>query len=67
MPSSAIQHQELNIGFYSLEARTSINSLCPSCSVCHRITIEFLVIDLSPPNKKTTKVDPPMDYSYLNL
>jgi hypothetical protein len=32
LPTPAIQKEELDIGFYSLEARTSIKSLCPCVS-----------------------------------
>jgi hypothetical protein len=51
MQSSSNLHQQLDIGFYSPEARTNIKSSCPLClaviSVCYAsITIAFLAPDL---------------------
>jgi hypothetical protein len=43
-------HQQLDVGFYSLEARTSINSSCSLCSMYSCVTFEFLALDSSPPN-----------------
>jgi hypothetical protein len=43
--SSSNQHQQLDVGFYSPEARTSINSLCSLCSVCSCTSFEFLAVD----------------------
>jgi hypothetical protein len=40
--SSSNLHQQLDVGYYSLEARTSINSSCA--------TFEFLALDSSLPN-----------------
>jgi hypothetical protein len=48
--SSAIQTEELDVGFYSPEARTSINSLCSLCSAYLCATFEFLALDFTPPN-----------------
>jgi hypothetical protein len=49
--SSSNLHQQLGIGFYSPEARTSINSLCPLCFVCLCTTFEFLALDSTLLNK----------------
>jgi hypothetical protein len=46
----AIQTEELDVGFYSPEARTSINSLCSLCSAYSCVTFEFLALDSTPPN-----------------
>jgi hypothetical protein len=46
----AIQPEELDVGFYSPEARTSINSSCSLCSVYSRATFEFLALDFIPSN-----------------
>jgi hypothetical protein len=35
-------HQQLDVGYYTPEARTSINSLCSLCSVYSCATFEFL-------------------------
>jgi hypothetical protein len=43
-------NEELDVGFYSLEARTSINSLCSLCSAYSCATFEFLALDSTPPN-----------------
>jgi hypothetical protein len=48
--SSSNLHQQLDVGYYSLEARTSINSSCCLCSVYSCATFEFLALDSSPPN-----------------
>jgi hypothetical protein len=48
--SLAIQTEELDVGFYSPEARTSINSLCSLCSAYSCVTFEFLALDFTPPN-----------------
>jgi hypothetical protein len=48
--SQAIQTEELNIGFYSPEARTSINLSCYLCSTHSCVTFEFLALDSAPPN-----------------
>jgi hypothetical protein len=48
--SSAIQTEELDVGFYSPEARTSINSLCSLCSAYSCATLEFLALDFTLPN-----------------
>jgi hypothetical protein len=50
--SSTIRTEELDIGFYSPEGRTSINSLCSPCSTYSCATFEFLVFDSSPPNNR---------------
>jgi hypothetical protein len=49
--SSSNLHRQLDVGYYSLEARTSINSLCSLCSAYSSATFEFLDLDSSPPNK----------------
>jgi hypothetical protein len=46
----AIQTEELDVGFYSLEARTSINSSCSLCSAYSCATFEFLALDFIPRN-----------------
>jgi hypothetical protein len=46
----AIQAEELDIGFYSPEARTSINSSYSLCSAYSCATFEFLALDSTPPN-----------------
>jgi hypothetical protein len=46
----AIQTEELDIGFYSLEARTSINSSFSLCSAYSCATFEFLALDFTPLN-----------------
>jgi hypothetical protein len=48
-PSSNLQRQ-LDVGCYSPEARTSINSPCSLCSAHSCATFEFLALDSSPPN-----------------
>jgi hypothetical protein len=48
--SSAIQTEELNVGFYSPEAQTNINSPCSLCSTYSGVTFEFLALDFTPPN-----------------
>jgi hypothetical protein len=45
---SAIQTEELDVGFYSPEARTSINPSCPLCSAYSCATFEFLALDFTP-------------------
>jgi hypothetical protein len=45
-----IQIEELDVGFYSPEARTSINSPCSLCSAYSRATFELLALDFTPPN-----------------
>jgi hypothetical protein len=51
--SSSNLHRQLDIGFYSPEARTSINSPSCLCSAYLCATFEFLALDSTPPN--TTK------------
>jgi hypothetical protein len=46
----AIQTEELDVWFYSLEARISINSLCSLRSAYSCVTFEFLALDSTPPN-----------------
>jgi hypothetical protein len=46
----AIQTEELDVEFYSLEARTSINSLCSLRSAYSCATFEILALDSTPPN-----------------
>jgi hypothetical protein len=46
----AIQTEELDIGFYSPEARTSINSSCSLCSAYSCTAFEFLALDFALPN-----------------
>jgi hypothetical protein len=41
-------HQQLDVGFYSPKARTSINSLCSLCSAYSWATFEFLALDSTP-------------------
>jgi hypothetical protein len=48
--SSSNLHQKLDIGYYSPEARTSINSSCSLCSAYLCATLEFLALDSTPPN-----------------
>jgi hypothetical protein len=48
--SSSNLYQQLDVGYYSLEARTSINSSCSLCSAYSCATFEFLTLDSSPPN-----------------
>jgi hypothetical protein len=48
--SPAIETEELDVGFYSPEARTSINSPCSLCSAYSCATFEFLALDSTPPN-----------------
>jgi hypothetical protein len=48
--SSSNLHRQLDVGFYSPEARTSINSLCSLCSAYSCATFELLDIDSTPPN-----------------
>jgi hypothetical protein len=43
--SSSNLHQQLHVGFYSPEARTSINSLSSLCSLCSCATFEFLALN----------------------
>jgi hypothetical protein len=43
-------HQQLDVGFYSPEARTSINSPCSLCFMYLCATFEFLALDFAPPN-----------------
>jgi hypothetical protein len=43
-------HQQLDVGYYSPEARTSINLPCSLCSAYSCATFEFLALDSSPPN-----------------
>jgi hypothetical protein len=43
--SSSNLHQQLDVGFYSPKARTSINSPCSLCSICSCATFEFLALD----------------------
>jgi hypothetical protein len=51
MQSSSNLHQQLDIGFYSPKAQTSINSSYSLCSVCSCATFEFLALDSTLPNK----------------
>jgi hypothetical protein len=46
----AIQTEEQDVGFYSLEAQASINSPCSLCSAYSCATFEFLALDSTPPN-----------------
>jgi hypothetical protein len=46
----AIQTEELDVGFYSPEARTSINSSCSLCSAYSCAAFEFLALDSTPPS-----------------
>jgi hypothetical protein len=46
----AIQAEELDVGFYSPEARTSINLLCSVSSAYSCATFEFLSLDSAPSN-----------------
>jgi hypothetical protein len=46
--SSSNLHQQLDVGYYSPEARTSINSSCSLCSAYSCATFEFLDLDSSP-------------------
>jgi hypothetical protein len=48
--SSSNQHQQLDVGYYSPEARTSINLSCSLCSAYSCATFELLALDSSPPN-----------------
>jgi hypothetical protein len=48
--SSSNLHQQLDVGYYSRVARTSINSLCSLCSAYSCATFEFLALDSSLPN-----------------
>jgi hypothetical protein len=48
-PSSNL-HRQMDVGYYSPEARTSINSSCSLCSAHSCVTFEFLALDSSPPN-----------------
>jgi hypothetical protein len=48
--SSSNLHRQLDVGYYSPEARTSINSLCSLCSAYSCATFEFLALDSSSPN-----------------
>jgi hypothetical protein len=48
--SSEIQTEELDVEFYSSEARTSINSSCLLCSAYSCATFEFLALDFTPLN-----------------
>jgi hypothetical protein len=49
-------HRQLDIGFYSPEARTSIKSSCFLCSTYSCATFEFLALDSAPPNNQTTGI-----------
>jgi hypothetical protein len=49
--SSSNLHRQLDVGYYSPEARTSINSLCSLCSAYSCATFEFLALDSPPLNK----------------
>jgi hypothetical protein len=44
----AVQTEELDLAFYSPEARTSINSPCSLCSAYSCATFEFLALDFTP-------------------
>jgi hypothetical protein len=48
--SSSNLHRQLDVGYYSPEARTSINSSCSLCFVCSCATLEFLALDSTSPN-----------------
>jgi hypothetical protein len=48
--SSSNLHQQMDVGFYSPEARTGINSSCSLCSAYSCTTFEFLALDSTPPN-----------------
>jgi hypothetical protein len=48
--SSSNLHQQLDVEFYSPEARTSINLPCSLCSAYLCETFEFLALDSAPPN-----------------
>jgi hypothetical protein len=50
LATPAIQIEELDVGFYSPEARTSINSMCSLCSAYSCATFEFLALDFTPQN-----------------
>jgi hypothetical protein len=46
----AIQAEELDVGFYSLEAQTNINSSCSLRSAYSCAAFEFLALHSTPPN-----------------
>jgi hypothetical protein len=46
----AIQAEELDVGFYSPETQTSINSSCSLCFAYSCATFEFLALYSAPPN-----------------
>jgi hypothetical protein len=48
-PSSNL-HRQLDVGYYSSEAQTSINPPCSLCPVYSCATLEFLALDSSEPN-----------------
>jgi hypothetical protein len=48
--SSSNLYRQLDVGYYSSEARTSINSLCSLCSAYSCAIFEFVALDSSPPN-----------------
>jgi hypothetical protein len=48
--SSSNLHRQLDVGFYSPEARTSIISSRSLCSAYSCATFEFLALDSTPPN-----------------
>jgi hypothetical protein len=50
MQSSSNLHRQLDVGCYSLEARTSTNSSCSLCSTCSCTTFKFLALDSTSPN-----------------
>jgi hypothetical protein len=43
-------HRQLDVGFYSPEARTSINSMCSLRFAYSCATFEFLALDSTSPN-----------------
>jgi hypothetical protein len=49
--SASNLHRQLDVGYYSPEARTSINSSCSLCYAYSCATFEFLALDSSPSNK----------------
>jgi hypothetical protein len=44
-------HRQLDVGYYSPEAQTSINSPCSLCSAYLCATFDFLALDSYPLNK----------------
>jgi hypothetical protein len=65
--SSSNLHRQLDVGYYSPEARISINSLCSLCSAYSCATFEFLDLDSSPLNKETTGINTPVGCRDLTI